>query len=430
MQARTKKTMLILIDLDGTLTNTVHPSWKPYKDGLQELGNIPVPSIPGAEEFIQKRTSKGDKILIVSDSHANYVRPLAQRFGLDCVWLADKPNTSKLEKFISSNEEYANYIETGDCVVIGDTKLDVEMGRKLKVKTIAMIPYALPRDWEDTRDGIGDKMLIRKFGPTYFAKNFDEVDAILDNPLEHLYILESAFQGAISSAVIRYSEIFRADHRYYAIRCLARQQSGSCDSFACADKYYQIADVNRTQEFIQLLADGLSRYINSAEVQSEHWDLFTYVSDKATTVPADKLKAIFDCVDTTVEKKGVFFWNENIQGSLRQRKTYEERRAFIDGNLQFDVNDVRGKNIIILDDQVTTGATAYYICRALQDAGANNILFVALFQMTMNVRDNMICPKCGAPMVIKIKRSTGQRFYSCLSPDYGGEGCGKIINID
>lgn len=25
--------MLILIDLDGTILNSVHPTWKPYKDG-------------------------------------------------------------------------------------------------------------------------------------------------------------------------------------------------------------------------------------------------------------------------------------------------------------------------------------------------------------------------------------------------------------
>lgn len=54
--------MLILIDLDGTLIYTVHPSWKPYKDG-QENYNInnfldKVPFFPGAKEFIASRKLK------------------------------------------------------------------------------------------------------------------------------------------------------------------------------------------------------------------------------------------------------------------------------------------------------------------------------------------------------------------------------------
>lgn len=53
--------MLIFIDLDGTITNTVHPSWKPYKDGQENysmenyLANNPLPVINGAKEFIASR---------------------------------------------------------------------------------------------------------------------------------------------------------------------------------------------------------------------------------------------------------------------------------------------------------------------------------------------------------------------------------------
>lgn len=31
--------MLILLDLDGTLINTVHPGWRPYKDGQAVIDN-------------------------------------------------------------------------------------------------------------------------------------------------------------------------------------------------------------------------------------------------------------------------------------------------------------------------------------------------------------------------------------------------------
>ena len=92
--------MLILIDLDGTLINTVHPGWKPYKDGKDgyniESFLSQVPIFPGVEAFILSRKNKGDHIVVVSDSHFRYVNPICKMLDVECVSLADKPNTSKL----------------------------------------------------------------------------------------------------------------------------------------------------------------------------------------------------------------------------------------------------------------------------------------------------------------------------------------------
>ena len=77
--------MLILIDLDGTLINTVHPTWKPYKDGLENFSIEPylaqVPVFPGAREFIASRKAQGDTIVVVSDSHFRYVNPICDILG-------------------------------------------------------------------------------------------------------------------------------------------------------------------------------------------------------------------------------------------------------------------------------------------------------------------------------------------------------------
>ena len=44
--------MIILIDLDGTLTDTAHEKFKPYKDGKQQTVLSDIPLIQGAKEFI------------------------------------------------------------------------------------------------------------------------------------------------------------------------------------------------------------------------------------------------------------------------------------------------------------------------------------------------------------------------------------------
>ena len=72
--------MLLLIDLDGTLINTVHPTWRPYKDGQDGFLIEPylnqLPFFLGAKKFLTSRKSKGDKIVVISDSHFRYVNPI------------------------------------------------------------------------------------------------------------------------------------------------------------------------------------------------------------------------------------------------------------------------------------------------------------------------------------------------------------------
>lgn len=170
--------MLLLIDLDGTLIYTVHPSWIPYKDGQENYSIEPylaqLPVFPGAMEFISSRKAKGDNVVVVSDSHFRYVNPICTMLGVESVSLADKPNMTKLNKYLESHPDYKNDIESGNCVVIGDTKLDIEFSRHIGVMTIWLKLYPTTEDIRNERDGIGDEMLCKKMGPTFVTKSFNE----------------------------------------------------------------------------------------------------------------------------------------------------------------------------------------------------------------------------------------------------------------
>lgn len=441
--------MLILIDLDGTLINTVHPGWKPYKDG-KEGYNIEsflsqVPIFPGAEAFILSRKNKGDHIVVVSDSHFRYVNPICKMLDVECVSLADKPNTSKLEEFLSTHPDYKHDVETGNCIVIGDTKLDIEMGRHIGAKTIWFLPYRIIDEIKDERDGIGDDMLSKKMGPTFATRTFQELEAILDSPINYLYSIEASFAGEKTSRAIRLNDNKYADGSYACIRCLARQEQGACDKYARADKYYMMSNPQRTEEFLQNLASGISNYLNHPSF-SQGWDYFTYLTDKRTTTPPNKMKEIFEKVETNIPKVQLLKWSDAVQGSLREQNLYADRQAFLQNYLSVECSletkvdlfgqetqvpiSLKGKNIIVLDDQFTTGATAWYVIRKLREKGAKNILFIAMFQMVLPVNNGIICPRCGKPMLIKMRRSDGHRFYSCTPPQYGGSGCGYAMDYN
>lgn len=438
--------MLILLDLDGTLTNTVHPKWKPYKDGQQDYPVAQIPVFAGVKEFISSRKGKGDSLVIISDSHPRYVKPIAEMFGLEAISLADKPNTNKLNEFLDSHLQYKQMIAGGDCMVVGDTKLDIELGRKIGALTCWILPYLITTDIKDERDGIGDNMASKKMGPTYSVKNFAEVERILDSPLNNLYSIESSFAGGQSLNAIRFSDNKYIDGSYACIRCLARQEQGSCDKYARADKYYLMSNPNRTEDFLQSLARGISSYISQPTVQNMGWDFISYLTDKASTVPANKMKGVFDLVSTSIPKVELLKWSDNTQNSLRNFNLYKDRKTFLEefltvsnpmekttnlfgGETKHSIS-IEGKNIIVLDDQLTTGATAWHVIHKLKEKGAKNILFIAMFQMVLAVNNNdVFCPRCGKPMIMKIRRSDGQRFYSCTPPNFRGNGCGFISEI-
>lgn len=430
--------MIILLDLDGTLTDTAHEKFKPYKDGLKDFDINEIPVFPGAIDFVQE-VSKSHFPVIISDSHPNYVKKIASKiFNLrteDTVWLADKPNIQKTFDFLQSKAgEFDPYLpmihlpnDKDDFLMIGDSWLDIELGRRLNIRTVLTQFYKATSIEE--RDGIGQDWKPIKMGPTYYVKNYDEITEIIEKPKENLLAVEAIFQDSNSSKAVRFL------HRKYStgfatFRCLARQEDGECDKYARADKYYQIDNPNRTSDFLGSLAQAASNYLQEvAKFENIQWHYFTYVTDKRSTRPANKMKEIFDLVQSPFSKTKLFEWSENVTGSLRNLPNYEARREFIAKNLYIiDGVDLQDKNIIVLDDQFTSSATANEICTQLRNKGVKNILFIALFYLILPIVSKA-CPKCGKPLKIKIRRNDGNRFYSCLPAQFGGQGCGYMENI-
>ena len=298
--------MIVLLDLDGTLTDTAHEKFKPFKDGKQQTVISDIPLIQGAKEFIANIQAKGHKAIIISDSHPDYVNIIAKEiFQIPAVSLTDKPNIEKTANFIQSNQELKELFANKDnFIMIGDSWLDIELGRRLNIATVLTQFYKATSIEE--RDGIGQDWKPIKMGATYYAKTFDELTKIIENPLKELLALEAVFQNENSDNMVKF--LYRNySGNFTAFRCLARQDDGECDRFARADKYYQIDNPARSQEFISLLAKSVSNYLSRVEKFPEyHWDFLTYVSDKKTTTPPNKMKEIFELVSSNISKVKLF----------------------------------------------------------------------------------------------------------------------------
>ena len=423
---------VVFIDLDGTLTHTSDIRYKEYKDGLKETNPSTIPVFQGAVEFIKNLQQSGHRVIILSDSHPKYVRPIVDYwFKVEYVYLSDKPNTSKTLSFINGDNELRElYSNKNNFFIIGDSALDIQLARKMGIPSILALFYRHDSGEYDSKDMVGDERMLIKYGPTYIAKSYSEISQIISNPSSSLLSIEAIGQGSHSGRALKFWNN-KNRTRVVAFRCLGRQENGTCDKFAKADWYYQIDNPNRTKELLQNLAQGVSDYIQKlTNFPNYTWDYFTYVSDKATTTPPKKMQEIFDLVETSIPKITLFKWNDNMSSSIRSHINYADRQSFIRENLHLNPEyNLAGKNIKIIADQQTTGATAFEIWKKLEERSIGNIVFVTLFYMILEVKDDKVCPICGKPLSIKINRKKGTKFYSCQPAQFGGEGCGYIENI-
>lgn len=425
--------IILLIDLDGTLTDTAHERFKPYKDGIENTDLSMIPLIQGAKEFIHDIKNRGHEAIIVSDSHPNYVKKIAEQiFQLDYVSLCDKPNFEKVRRYLidrcDDSVGYPNIdTDTDRFIVIGDTWLDIEFGRALNVSTILTNFYSA--SGVENRDGIGQDWKHLKSGATFYAKNFNEILSIIENPLENLLAVEGIFQNRNTTKAVNF-KTYKTPGRFIAYRSLGRQQAGECDKYSVADKYFEFQRSDRTQETLDKLGLATSNFLSFVQqsLPNISWDFFTFVSDKKTTQPPNKLLELFDLVETTIPKQKLIVWTDEIEGSIRNQKDFKSRKEFVDKHIFLSNGaDLNGKNIIILDDQFTTGGTALSICEKFVEKGVKNIIFVTLFNLITTVASERPCPKCGTKLQVKINRNNGNRFLSCVPQKFGGIGCGNFI---
>lgn len=89
------------------------------------------------------------------------------------------------------------------------------------------------------------------------------------------------------------------------------------------------------------------------------WDMITCVADKATTKPPRKMAKLLHALEVALPKEELFVWSPDVTGSIRQEKKRAGRMDFIKRFVCLEsALDLKGKNIIVVDDQYTTGATA------------------------------------------------------------------------
>ena len=339
--------MIILLDLDGTLVHTADESFKPMKDGKIDTDPNAIPPFKGAIEFIKKLVELGHKPIVVSDSVAKYVNPVVDKyFGVPAISMAYKPNTKVTSEFLQN--QGIDLKNRDEIIVVGDTWLDIELGRGFGFRTILTQFYKANVSATNQQDGIGKTWSHLKSGPTYFAKTYDEVLKTLTTPVDSLWGAEAVMQGKKSNHAIRLFETsYNGDFKIF--RALGRQEDGECDRFAIASYYKEFHRADRKVENLKKLAEAVETFVKSVQETAPgmKWDYFTYVTDKASTTPPNKLRELFEIIELGIPKYQILQWKDEVDGSIRNRPHYKERREFIASNLFVSTDmELNGKSIM------------------------------------------------------------------------------------
>ena len=413
------------MDLDGTLVDTNASTYDDIKHGRDRsfsLGEIPI--VAGAREFIEAVKDRGHSVTIVSDSHGAYVGPVSEKvFGTPWLALADKPNTAKLRTYLESVFGFPSRSAAEEFLLVGDTRLDIQLARGLAIPSALLFRGTddIPHDPYYNEEASRARRCME--GATYNCHSFDELLSIIETPAKHRLVLEDP----MGAAAARLFNGRNKNDGYTLIRGLGRQQQGPCDGYGAIGRYYKFGSEDRTQGFLAGVACDVSRYLHDVVMAHDfiRWDMITCVADKATTKPQRKMAKLLYALDVDLPKEEIFVWSSDVTGSIRQEKKRAGRMGFIKRFVRLEsALDLKGKNVIVVDDQYTTGATAMSHVDMLLEAGVRNIFFIALFYLTEETPIEKVCPDCGKITRIKYRKRDGKPFYSCVKPEYNGEGCG------
>lgn len=99
----------------------------------------------------------------------------------------------------------------------------------------------------------------------------------------------------------------------------------------------------------------------------------------------------------------------------------EFERAATSDRIYKVIQKVDRRNILLLDDVVTTGSTTNSIANKLYLNGAADVRCIGLGLNQLNVFDDKICPACGGQMRIRINGRDSSSFWGCSN--YTSQNC-------
>jgi hypothetical protein len=283
---------------------------------------------------------------------------------------------------------------------------------------------------------------LQKLGPDFVVQN--------SSMLQH--ILENRFLGNIAEVVACPGGFFdeRVENRYVtAIRC----PNSEFPQFPIwvGGRYFRYEDPRWRKHplSLRLLDSKRNLETHKTTLITIYGELITLVApdgfDYVTRIPSrpgeprDRLSEQIAMIPSYTFK-GTVIPREKIRPDLlrctsnypsqKEAGPYQVRRENVRGVFVAHT-DVRGRTIVVVDDITTSGSTLMEATRVLVEAGAREVIPVAIAYHPENLdpsNENLSCPQCGAELAPRFNRIDASIFFGCRQwPHTGCRGSRNFI---
>ena len=132
---------------------------------------------------------------------------------------------------------------------------------------------------------------------------------------------------------------------------------------------------NEPEAFLRMVMDLFDRHFKKDPLK---YDFVTLQPSRIKNSINNNMKSLVEnfSKETDIEYKQILNRNKTIKGN-HELNTYEERKKNMEGSIEITTN-VKGKNILILDNITTTGTSLLYSANLLKEKGTKNVVCIVL----------------------------------------------------